>query len=58
MKIDLPSKFPNLEIDARISIYTHLKNEFVFIKLSFVCIAANCITCMKSNSFTPEVSVS
>ena len=33
-------------------------NELVFIKLSFVCIAANCITCMKSNSFTPEVSVS
>ena len=30
-------------------------NELVFIKLSFVCITANCITCMKSNSFTPEV---
>ena len=32
-------------------------NELVFIKLLFVCIAANCITCIKSNSFI-QVSVS
>ena len=35
LKIVLPSKFPNLEIDARISIYTYLKKEFVFIKQSY-----------------------
>jgi len=35
LKLVLPSKFPNLEIDARISIYTYLKNEFVFIKNSY-----------------------
>ena len=32
LKLVLPNKFPNLEIDARISIYSHLKNEFAFIK--------------------------
>ena len=32
LKLILPNKFPNLEIDARISIYSHLKNEFAFIK--------------------------
>ena len=31
----LPDKFPNLEIDARISIYSHLKNEFAFTKNSY-----------------------
>ena len=34
-RLVLPSRFPNLEIDARISIYTHLKNEFFFIKNSY-----------------------
>ena len=31
----LPKKFPNLEIDARISIYSHLKKEFSFVKQSY-----------------------
>ena len=35
LKLILPNKFPNLEIDARISIYSHLKNEFDFIKQSY-----------------------
>ena len=35
LRLVLPSRFPNLEIDARISIYTHLKNEFFFIKNSY-----------------------
>ena len=35
LKLILPNKFPNLEIDARISIYSHLKNEFAFIKQSY-----------------------
>ncbi len=35
LKLILPNKFPNLEIDARISIYSHLKSEFSFIKQSY-----------------------
>ena len=35
LKLILPNKFPNLEIDARISIYSHLKKEFAFIKQSY-----------------------
>ena len=35
LKVILPKKFPNLEIDARISIYSHLKKEFSSIKQSY-----------------------
>ena len=35
LKLILPQKFPNLEIDARISIYSHLKKEFSLIKRSY-----------------------
>ena len=35
LKLILPNKFPNLEIDARISIYSHLKSEFNIIKQSY-----------------------
>jgi len=35
LKVILPKKFPNLEIDARISIYSHLKKEFSSVKQSY-----------------------
>ena len=35
LKLILPKKFPNLEIDARISIYSHLKKEFSSVKQSY-----------------------
>ena len=35
LKVILPKKFPNLEIDARISIYAHLMKEFSFVKQSY-----------------------
>ena len=35
MKIDLPNKFPNLEIDARICIFAYLSNEFRIIDKSY-----------------------
>ena len=35
MKIDLPSKFPNLEIDARICIFAYLNNEFRIIDKNY-----------------------
>ena len=35
LKEVLPNKFPNLEIDARITIYSHLKNQFTRINNSY-----------------------
>ena len=35
MKMDLPSKYPNLEIDARICIFAHLNKEFRIIDKSY-----------------------
>ena len=35
LKLVLPNKFPNLEIDARMTIYSHLRNEFNYIDESY-----------------------